>query len=136
MSFADKVVLYLISFAVFLVIDFIWLGWVAKDFYSTHLGELMAEEVNWTSAIIFYLLFVAGLLIFVIIPTLESGSLLQAIILGAFFGVIAYGTYDLTNLATLKDWSLLVTVIDLIWGGALSAAVATAGYLVGNYLYF
>ncbi len=132
MNVTDKILLYLISLGAFLVIDFTWLGWIARDFYANQLEGLMAEDVNWTSAVIFYLLFVVGLLIFVILPALNGGSLAQAVYMGALFGLIAYATYDLTNLATLQNWPLMVTVVDLIWGGTLSAAVSTVGYLAGS----
>lgn len=133
MTFTNKIILYFVSLGAFLIVDFTWLGWIAKDFYANQLGKLMAEEVNWIPAIVFYLLFVGGLLAFVILPALDSGSLYQAVYMGALFGVIAYATYDLTNLSTLKDWPLFVTVVDLIWGAALSAVVCTVGYLVGNF---
>ena len=136
MTFTNKLVVYFVSLAAFLLIDFIWLGWVAKNFYANQLGELMAERINWTSAFIFYLLFVVGLLVFVILPALEGGSLISAVYMGALFGVIAYATYDLTNLATLKNWPIMVTVVDLVWGGVLSASVSIVGYYFGKLLFY
>jgi uncharacterized membrane protein len=122
--------LYFIALPVFLVIDMIWLILVAKNFYSKHLGFLMRPDVNWFAAIIFYLLYIGGLVLFVISPAVEKHSFLRALFYGAVFGLIAYATYDLTNLATLKDWPIVVTIVDLIWGIVLSAAVSTITYLI------
>jgi uncharacterized membrane protein len=120
--------LYLIALPVFFAIDLVWLGVVAKGFYRRQLGSLMREGVNWPAAIVFYLLFILGLVVFVIAPAMDDGSWLRALLYGALFGLIAYATYDLTNLATLRDWPLLVTVVDLMWGGVLAAAVSVATY--------
>lgn len=93
-------------------------------------------SVNWTAAIVFYLLFIVGILVFAVLPALDAGSLMKAVLLGAFFGFIAYATYDLTNLATTKDWPLTVTLVDMAWGAVLSASVAAASYLIGIKLFF
>jgi len=122
--------LYLIALPVFLAIDLIWLGLVAKGFYAKHLGYLMKTDVNWISAILFYLLFIVGVVVFVLIPAVEKSSLQQVIVYGALFGLVTYATYDLTNLATIKDWPLLITVIDLIWGTVLSTLVSVITYLI------
>ncbi len=124
--------LYAIALPVFFVIDMIWLGLVAKDFYRNQIGFLMKEDINWIAAIIFYLLFIVGLVYFAISPAILKNSLTSAILVGAFFGFITYATYDLTNLATLKNWPLFVTIIDLIWGTVLGALVSGITY----YLYF
>ncbi len=108
----------------------VWLGLVAKGFYAKHLGFLMRPDVNWLAAIIFYLLFIAGLIIFVVTPALAKGSWLYALSLGALFGLITYATYDLTNLATLKNWPLVVTLVDLLWGAVLAASVSVLTYLL------
>jgi uncharacterized membrane protein len=120
----DGVKLYGIGFLVFLGIDAVWLGLIAKQFYGKYLGHLLSPTPNFAAAGIFYLLFIVGILVFAVIPGLNQSSVSKAIILGALFGLITYATYDLTNLATLKDWPLLVTVVDLIWGTVLSASVA------------
>lgn len=124
--------LYLIALPVFLVIDMIWLGLVAKNFYSKHLGFLMRPDVNWLAAIIFYLIFIVGLVWFVVTPALDKGSWLNALLFGALFGLITYATYDLTNLATLRNWPLIVTIVDLIWGMALSASVSVITYFIAT----
>jgi uncharacterized membrane protein len=122
--------LFFTSLAVFFVIDMIWLVLVAKNFYSKHLGFLMKPDVNWTAAVIFYLLFIAGLVTFVISPAVQKQSWVHAILFGGLFGLITYATYDLTNLATLKDWPLIVTLVDLAWGMVLSASVSVLTYLI------
>ena len=124
--------LYLIALPVFFAIDMIWLGFVAKNLYAKQIGFLMKPDINWTAAILFYLLFIVGLVIFVISPAIEKGSWAFALFSGALFGLITYATYDLTNLATLKDWPLLVTVIDLVWGSVLAASVSIITYVIAN----
>jgi uncharacterized membrane protein len=127
-------VVYLITLAVFFLIDMIWLGVVAKGFYRRHLGTMLSPKVNWAAAILFYLLFIVGLLVFVIKPALISGEPLKALFFGALFGLISYATYDLSNLATLKDWPLIVTIVDLIWGSVLGGAVSFFSVLLGRWL--
>jgi uncharacterized membrane protein len=134
MSFKQMVILYLITLAVFFLIDMVWLGVVAKDFYRRHLGTMLSPKVNWGAAILFYLLFIAGLLIFVIRPALVQGAVLPALLLGALFGLISYATYDLSNLATLRDWPLIVTVVDLVWGTTLGGLVSLISTLLGRWL--
>ena len=128
------ILLYLITFAVFFVIDMIWLGVVARKFYSRHLGAFMSPKVNWIAAMLFYLLFIVGLLVFVIRPALAAGVPLNALFYGALLGLISYATYDLTNLATIKDWPLVVTVVDLIWGTVLGGVVSYISALLGRTL--
>lgn len=124
--------LYLIALPVFFAIDMVWLGLVANNFYKKHIGFLMTNEVNWIAALIFYLLFIAGLVVFVISPALEKNSLITALLLGALFGLITYATYDLTNLATIRNWPLLVTVVDLLWGMTISASVSAVSFLIAK----
>ena len=123
---------YFIALPVFFAIDMVWLVLVAKKFYAAHIGFLLKPDVNWLAAIIFYLLFIGGLVTFVISPAVEKHSWLHALIYGAFFGLVTYATYDLTNLATLKDFPLLVTIVDLVWGMVLSASVSIVTYLIFN----
>jgi len=126
--------LYLASLAAFFVIDMLWLGLVARGFYRKQLGFLLSPNVNWVAAIIFYLLFVAGLLVFAVVPGLQAGSIKKALLLGALFGLLTYATYDLTNLATIKGWPLLVTLVDMAWGAILATAISTVGFLAGKWL--
>lgn len=123
---------YLSALAAFLAIDLIWLGLVARGFYRRQIGFLLAEQVNWWAAIAFYLLFVAGVVVFAVAPALQAHSLQKALLLGGFFGLVAYATYDLTNLATVKNWPLIVTLVDLAWGTVLASAVSGIGYLAGT----
>ncbi len=122
--------LYIIALPVFLAIDMVWLGLVAKNFYAKQIGFLMKTNVNWIAALIFYLLFIVGLILFVIEPALDKNSWQNALIMGVLFGLITYATYDLTNLATIKDWPVIVTIVDLIWGMFVSAAVSVATYFL------
>jgi uncharacterized membrane protein len=124
--------LYAIAIPIFLAIDMIWLGFVARNFYRDQIGFLMKSDINWTAAIAFYLLFMVGLVLFVIAPALEKNAWTHALLFGALFGLITYATYDLTNLAILKDWPLLVVIVDLAWGAAIAAAVSTATYFIAR----
>lgn len=126
--------LYLLALGVFLAIDMVWLTIIAKDLYAKYLGYLMTKTPNLVAAGIFYLLFVVGVVVFVLQPAMEKGSLFEALWRGALFGLITYATYDLTNLATVRDWPLLITIIDLIWGTVLSTSVAGVSYLIGKRL--
>ena len=124
--------LFLIALPVFFAIDMVWLVLVANNFYSKHLGAIMRSDINWYAALIFYLIFIIGLVVFVISPAFEKHSFMHAVMYGALFGLITYATYDLTNLATLKDWPVLVTIVDLVWGMVLSASVSSITYLIAK----
>ena len=126
--------LYLFTIPVFFAVDMIWLGFVARSFYKKHLGYILSPEVNWTAAFAFYLMYIVGIIFFAVRPALEAGSLGRAVMLGAFFGFITYATYDLTNLATLKDWPLTVVIVDIAWGTVLCALVASGSFLIGRWL--
>jgi len=123
---------YLVTALIFLALDALWLGLVAPRLYRQHLGDLLAERTNFAAAAVFYLLYVAALLVFVINPALREGSVWQAVYMGAFLGLVMYATYDLTNLATLKGWPLNITLIDLAWGSFVTAA--TSGITVRIFL--
>jgi uncharacterized membrane protein len=124
--------LYLIALPIFFIIDMIWLLVVSKNYYAEQIGRLMKTNVNWPAALIFYLLFIAGLVLFVILPAVAMKSWSHALIYGAFLGLIAYATYDLSNLAVLKEWPLTITIVDMIWGMTISGSVATLTYLVST----
>ncbi len=125
---------YVLTLVVFLAIDLFWLGFAAKGLYRKHLGSFLSENVNWTAAIIFYLLYIAGIFIFCISPAVEKQSLKHAIIMGALFGFFCYATYDLTNLATLNAWPLYIVWVDIIWGTVLTGLVGTAGFFIVKWL--
>ncbi len=126
------VTLYTTALIIFIACDLLWLGVVARPFYQKHLGYLLGEVV-WVPAIIFYLLFIAGLTFFVLLP-LKDGSLLTAVLTGAFFGLITYATYDLTNHAMLAGWPAVVTVVDMLWGAALGGMVTLGALSVYRFL--
>ena len=116
---------YLLTLAVFFAIDMVWLGVIAVDFYDERIGHLMGP-VNWPAALLFYLVYIGGIVFFAVRPALAgTGSQIKtALLQGAVLGFVAYATYDLTNLATLRDWPLDMVVIDLVWGTVLTGAVA------------
>jgi len=123
---------YLVTTGVFLLIDIVWLALIAPKLYKANIGHLMADKPNLPAAGVFYLLYIAALLFFVIDPALVKGSAWQAVWTGAFLGLVMYATYDLTNLATLKDWPLKITAIDLAWGTFITAA--TSGIVTRIFL--
>jgi len=124
---ASYLIAYLATMAVFFVIDFVWLGIVAKGFYRDQIGPLLLDEFRVGYAAIFYLLYGVGVVVFAVLPGLESGSPLTALGFGALFGLIAYGAYDLTNLATLKGYTTKVAFVDMAWGTLLTGLSAAAG---------
>jgi uncharacterized membrane protein len=126
--------LYFVTLTAFLAIDAVWLALVARTFYRRYLDWLMAANPNWIAALAFYLLFVVGVLVFVVVPGVEDGSLRRTLLKGALFGLIAYGTYDLTNQATVKNWPLTITAVDMVWGTVLSVAVSYIGFVAGKWL--
>lgn len=131
MTTVQLIYTYLLTVPAFFLIDMVWLGLVANKFYQSQIGFLLGP-VNWTAAIIFYLLYIVAIIIFAVHPALVAGSIAKAVLYGALFGFFAYATYDLTNLATIKDWPILVTVVDLIWGTVLTASVAAASYYLAK----
>lgn len=134
MSIQKLLISYVLTAVVFFAIDMLWLGLIAKALYNKYLGSFLSDNVNWTAAVIFYLIFIAGIFIFSILPAVERGSWIRALILGGLFGFIAYATYDLTNMATMKDWPLTIVIIDMIWGFVLTATVSVSGYFIVNWL--
>lgn len=121
---------YLLTTVAFFAIDLLWLGVIAKGFYSRHLANFLSPEVNWVAAIVFYLLFIIGIFIFAILPAVEKQSWIHALIYGGLFGFFTYATYDLTNLATLSNWPIRVVIVDIIWGLVLTASVSISGYFI------
>jgi uncharacterized membrane protein len=126
--------LYLLTIPVFFAIDLLWLGVVAKNFYQNNLAHLLSPAVNWPAAFLFYFMYIAGIILFAVKPGLDAESLGKAIIWGALFGFFTYATYDLTNLATLRDWPLKVVFVDIAWGTLLCTLVASGSYLLGRWL--
>jgi uncharacterized membrane protein len=125
---------YVATAIAFLGGDMLWLGLVARNFYRDRLGTLLAPHPIIPAAISFYALFVAGIVIFAVAPGLRDNSWKSALVFGALFGFFAYATYDLTNLATLRGWPIVLTPVDLAWGTALTAVAALAGYAAATYV--
>lgn len=125
---------YLLTFLVFLMVDMLWLGVIAKSIYQKYLGGFLTDQVNWTAAFVFYFIYVIGISIFAIYPSINKDSVYHAILMGALFGFFTYATYDLTNLATLKGWPLPIVFIDIIWGSVLSAVVSFSGFYIVKWL--
>ena len=134
MNISYYVKLYGLTVPVFFIIDLIWLGVVAKGFYQKNLKYILSPNVNWTAAIIFYLIYIVGILIFAVVPAVTKDSLRYAVVWGALFGFFTYATYDLTNLALLRDWPLNIVFVDILWGVVLCSAVATLSFLVAKWL--
>ena len=121
---------YLATLVVFSIVDTLWLGVVARGFYRAELGGLLAPEVKLWAAVLFYLVYSAGIVIFAVLPAIRAESLVTAVTMGALFGFFAYATYDLTNLATLRDWPLRMSVVDIAWGTFITGMTATAAAFV------
>ena len=121
--------LYLLTIPVFFAIDMIWLGYVARSFYKEQLHALLSPQVNWTAALIFYTIYIGGILFFAVRPGLEAGSLARTCLLGGLFGFITYATYDLTNLSFVKGYGVLMSVVDIAWG-------TMQGVFAGFYVYY
>lgn len=134
MNLAFYIKLYLAAVAVFFAIDLLWLGVVAKNYYHKALDHLLRPNVNWTAAILFYLIYIVGILVFAVLPGIGKESLRHAALWGGLYGFFTYVTYELTNLALLKDWPLNVVIVDILWGTFLCTAVASLSFLVGRWL--
>ena len=120
---------YAAAAVAFCLADFLWLGFVAKGFIASQVGALVLDRPNWTAAAIFYALYLAGVVFFAVRPALAEGGLGSAVLHGALFGFFCYATYDLTNLATLKGWTLPMALVDIGWGTVVTAIAAAAGFL-------
>ena len=121
---------YIATGLAFLVIDLVWLGIVARDFYHGHYGEILARPFNMTGAVIFYFLYILGILIFAVAPALQKRSLLHAVTYGGLLGFFCYATYNFTALAVIKDFPAAAIPVDLAWGTVLTGATAAGGYLL------
>lgn len=130
MNIMTFIKIYLVSVPIFFLIDLTWLGVIAKDVYRKYMGHLMLDTPNWTAAIVFYLTFIVGLVIFAVYPALRNNSWSYALIYGALFGFFTYMTFDLTSLAVLKNWPWQIVIIDIIWGIILSGSVSIISYFI------
>lgn len=113
--------LYGFALALFLFIDALWLGLIAKNLYQAELGHLIAKQINWTAAAFFYLIYTGGITLFVLLPSLHQESFCFALLYGAAFGFVAYATYDLTNLATIEGFPFKIVIWDLLWGSFITS---------------
>lgn len=123
---------YFASVVIFFALDMVWLGLIAKNFYREKLGFIMSDKINWPAAIIFYLLYVAALQYFAVQPAIKEMNWQTALLSGALLGGICYATYDLTNMATIAKWPLIIVIIDIAWGMVLTASVAGFTWLVAS----
>ena len=126
--------LYLLTVPVFFLIDIVWLGWLGRGFYKRQIGFILSDQINWAAAVVFYLVYIAGILIFAVLPALRSGQVAAAMQWGALFGLFTYATYDLTNMATIKGWPLTMVVVDILWGTILCTLVAAGSFYIGRWL--
>ena len=126
---------FILTIPIFFIIDLIWLGFLGRPLYKKYIGHLMTENVNWTAAIIFYLLFIIGILIIAVYPALKINKVSYALLYGAFFGFFTYMTYELTNMAVIKDWSWQIVPIDIIWGTILCTLVSLASFYIGKWIF-
>ena len=134
MDLKSYILLYLLTLPVFFIVDIIWLGYIAKSFYRFHLRNFLSSDVNWVAAMIFYLIYIAGIIFFAVRPALAVNSWHKAIFHGGLYGFFTYATYDLTNMATLKNWPLQIVIVDILWGMFLCSIVATASYRIAIWL--
>jgi uncharacterized membrane protein len=126
---------YMISLVILLAIDAIWLSIMGKGFYRSQIGHLMGKEIVWGAAILFYLIYALGLTVLIIQPlVLSTGCPMQSLWRGALFGLTAYATYDLTNMATLKNWPALLVVVDLVWGTVLTGGSSFITFLIVKHV--
>ena len=123
-----NLLLYGITTSIFFAIDMVWLGVVARNLYKQKLGFILSPEVNWAAAIIFYLIYIGGILFFAVLPASKEMSWQTALLNGALLGGMCYATYDLTNMATIAKWPLEIVIIDIVWGMVLTGSVATLSY--------
>lgn len=125
--------IYAITTIVFFIIDLIWIGVVAKNFYAATIGHMLRDSVNWPAALLFYLMYIGGIVLFVLAPAIRSGSkLCHVALMGGLLGLFAYGTFDLTTLALLEGWPVIVTIVDMVWGVILTGGTASGAYWISQ----
>jgi uncharacterized membrane protein len=128
----STLITYAIATVTFFAIDMVWLGLVAKNFYRTKLSHVLSPDVVWPAAIVFYLIYIAGIVYFAINPALKDASWQDALLKGALLGGLCYATYDLTNMATIAKWPIEIVIVDIIWGVVLTGSVSLITFLIAN----
>lgn len=123
------IVAYIATVVVFFALDFVWLSNMTASFYRPRLGSLLLDEPNIAPAAVFYMFYAAGVVYFAVTPAIQGGVWWLALLNGAILGALAYGTYDMTNLATLRGWSGMVSLVDMLWGCFVTAASGMAGWI-------
>jgi uncharacterized membrane protein len=134
MSILFYIKLYLLTVPVFFLLDILWLGYVARGFYRKNLAFILSPEVNWPAAIVFYLIYIAGILFFAVVPAVDKASGMRALVWGGLYGFFTYATYDMTNMALIRGWPLKIVVVDILWGFVLCAMVSTWGYWAAEWI--
>lgn len=122
------VVSYFIALISFFALDMVWLGLISKNYYKQKLGFILSDNPNWAAAIVFYLIFIGGILFFAVNPSLKETRWQTAVLNGALLGALCYATYDLTNMATIAKWPIEIVIIDIIWGMVLTGSVSVITY--------
>lgn len=131
-GYMDIIKLYGLATVIFLGIDMVWLTVVAKNFYAQQLGYLMSPTPNLMAALLFYLINIVGIVVLVLNPALKENNLNKLLFTAALYGLCTYATYDLTNLATIKNWPIIITIVDLVWGTTLTTAVAYLTFIIAR----
>jgi uncharacterized membrane protein len=135
LGIGNLAMVYGLTACVFFIIDLFWLGAAARGLYDRHIGALLRDQVNWAAAALFYLIYIAGILVFVLVPALTDGwGLARVALYGGMLGLFAYATFDLTSLALVRNWSLTITVVDLVWGTVLTATTSVLVAWLGRIL--
>lgn len=134
MNFFFYLKLYALTIPIFFIIDLLWLGVIARGFYRRQLDFILSPQVNWPAAVTFYLIYIMGILFFAVRPAVNNNSWGQAAVLGALFGFFTYATYDLTNLATIKNWPLIIVAVDILWGVCLCTLVALSSFAISRWI--
>ncbi len=133
MTVFHEIIIGILTLAIFLILDFVWLGLIAKQIYSRYLGPKMIKKPNYLAAFSFYIIFVIGLMVFVIVPSLNLKDLNHLLVYAPLYGLVTYATFDLTSEAVFKDWPTAISIIDILWGIILSSSCATLSYLIATH---
>jgi uncharacterized membrane protein len=134
LSMAGTIGIWAIAATIMIAIDMVWLVWLGRGFYMQEIGDLLLDQPNVPAALAFYLLYSIGVAVIVILPAMETQSVLKALLYGLLFGFVAYGTYDLTNLAVMKGFTAKIALIDMVWGGLITGFTSAVTFKISSYL--